>query len=207
TTDADIAPSLLYRTFKAAVSETFNAVTVDSDQSTSDTAVVMASGLSGARITAGTSSHRKFAAALGEVCLALALSTARDGEGATKLIQVHVKSAASKSDAAAAAKSVANSPLFKCAIHGRDPNWGRIVMAVGKSAAKVDLDKLSVTIGATRVFAKGRPVKFSHRAVRDYLKSDTVDVEIGMGLGREEFTAYTCDLSDVYITINADYHT
>ncbi len=207
TTDAKIAPSLLYRTFKAATAETFNAVTIDSDQSTSDTAIVMASGLAGGKIQYGTSAHRKFEDALEEVCLELALAMVRDGEGATKLIRVRVKSAATKTDAAAAAKSVANSPLFKCAIHGRDPNWGRIVMAVGKSAAKVDPNKLSVSIGGTRVYAKGQPVKFGHRTVREYLKGDTVDVEIDLGLGREKFTAYTCDLSGAYITINADYHT
>ncbi len=207
TTDAKIAPALLYRTFKAVAAETFNAVTIDSDQSTSDTAVVLASGLAGAKIQSGSLSHRKFAAALNEVCLELALATARDGEGATKLIQISVQSAAAKSDAVAAAKSVADSPLLKCAVHGADPNWGRIVMAVGKSAAKVDPAKLSVTIGGIRVYSQGLPKKFSHRAVRKHLKGDSVIIEINLGLGREKFTAYTCDLSNAYVKINADYHT
>ena len=207
TTDANIAPQLLHRTFKAAAAETFNAVTIDSDQSTSDTVVVFASGLAGAKIQSGSSSYRRFASALKEVCLELALAMARDGEGATKLIQITVKSAATKSDAVAAAKSVADSPLLKCAVHGADPNWGRIVMAVGKSAAKVDPAKLSVTIGGIRVYSQSLPKKFSRRAVREHLKGDTVIIEVSLGLGREKFTAYTCDLSGAYIKINADYHT
>lgn len=207
TTDAKIAPALLYRTFRAAVSETFNAVTVDSDQSTSDTVVALASGLAGARIQSGSSAHRKFAAPLTELCRELAIAMARDGEGATKLIQITVKSAATKSDAVAASKSVADSPLVKCAVHGADPNWGRIVMAVGKSEAKVDPAKISVTIGGTKVYARGLPKKFSHRAVRQHLKGDTAVIEVALGVGREKFTAYTCDLSAAYIKINADYHT
>ncbi len=207
TTDAKIAPPLLHRIFRAAAAETFNAVTIDSDQSTSDTAVVLASGRAGKKVQSGSTSCRKFAAALEEVCRELTLAMVRDGEGATKLISITVKSAATKSDAVAAAKSVADSPLLKCAVHGADPNWGRIVMAVGKSAAKVAPAKLSVTIGGIRVFARGLPKNFSHRAVREHLKGDTVVIEINLGLGGEKFTAYTCDLSGAYIKINADYHT
>ena len=207
TTDAKIAPALLYRCLKSAVADTFNAVTVDSDQSTSDTVVVMASGLAGPVIKSGSPDHRRFADALLEVCRELAMAMARDGEGATKLIRITVESAATKSDAVAAAKSIANSPLFKCAVHGADPNWGRVIMAVGKSTAKVDPERLSITIGSTRVFAKGRPAKFSHRVVREYLKGDTVDFKVTMGLGDGKFTAYGCDLSNAYIKINADYHT
>ncbi|MDY7010791.1 MAG: bifunctional glutamate N-acetyltransferase/amino-acid acetyltransferase ArgJ [Planctomycetota bacterium] len=207
TTDAKIAPSLLWRTLKAVAAETFNAVTVDSDQSTSDTIVTLASGLAGTKIQSGSSAHRKFAGALVEVCRKLAVAMARDGEGATKLIQITVKSAATKADAVAASKSVANSPLVKCAVHGADPNWGRIVMAVGNSTANVDPAKISVTIGDIKTYANGLPRNFSHRAVREHLKGDTVFIEVSLGMGREKFTAYTCDLSGAYVKINADYHT
>ncbi|HET6429225.1 MAG TPA: bifunctional glutamate N-acetyltransferase/amino-acid acetyltransferase ArgJ [Phycisphaerae bacterium] len=207
TTDADIAPPLLRRAFVPAVEASLNAVTVDSDQSTSDTAVVMASGKAGRRIPAASADYRKFAAALAEVLTALAMAMARDGEGATRLIQVSVAGARTDAEAKIAAMSVADSPLVKTAVHGGDPNWGRIVMALGKSAAKVVPQKLSVKIGGTVVFARGRPRPFNVKAVEKHLAGDPVVIEATLGLGAGRFTAYTCDLSREYITINADYHT
>ena len=207
TTDANVAPRTLHRAFAAAAEVSFNAVTIDSDQSTSDTAVVMASGRAGGRIARGTAEERKFSAALTEACTAMAMAMARDGEGATRLVQVNVTGAATDADAKVAAKAVADSPLVKTAVHGADPNWGRIVMAVGKSAAKVVPEKLSVKIGGVTVFARGAPKKFSSRPVAGHLAGDTVVIDVGLGLGRGKFTAYTCDLSREYITINADYHT
>ena len=207
TTDARIAPRLLYRSFQWAIAASLNAVTIDSDQSTSDTAVVMASNAAGRPLRAGSAGYRKFAAALAEVCTALAMAMTRDGEGATRLIRINVAGAASGADAEIAAKSVANSPLFKCAVHGGDPNWGRIVVAVGKSPAKVVPGKLSVAIGGVTVFTRGRPRKFDLRAVEKHLAGDTVVVDVRLGLGRGAFTAYTCDLSRQYVAINADYHT
>jgi len=180
---------------------------VDSDQSTSDTAVVMASGASGAKVAAGSPAAKKFAAALTEVCTALAMSMARDGEGATRLVVVNVRGAVSDADAKIAAKAIADSPLVKCAVHGGDPNWGRIAAAAGKSAAKVVQDKLSVAIGSVSIFARGLPKKFSARAVEKHLAGETVEIGVNLGLGKGKYTAYTCDLSREYITINADYHT
>ena len=207
TTDAAIAPRALAGVFKPAVRGSFNAVTIDSDESTSDTAVVMASGRAAQPIRAGSAGLRKFAAALAEVCRELAMAMARDGEGATKLIVIRVSGARSGADAEAAAKAVANSPLFKCAVHGGDPNWGRIVMAVGKSPAKVVPARLRVRIGNVTVFARGRGVKFDLRAAEEHLAGETVTVSVDLGLGRAQYTAYTCDLSANYVRINADYHT
>jgi len=207
TTDAAISPRPLHRAFRAAVGESFNALTIDSDQSTSDTAVVMASGLAGRRLARGSAGERKFAAALAEVCGALAMALARDGEGATRLVVVGVRGAASRRDAKIAAKAVADSPLVKTAVHGADPNWGRIVMAVGKSAAKVVAERLSVRIGRETVFARGRPRKCDLAAVEKHLRGETVTLDVNLGLGEGAFTAYTCDLSREYVTINADYHT
>jgi len=207
TTDARIAPRPLRSAFKAAAAGSFNALTIDSDQSTSDTAVVLASGQASKRIRPSSADERKFAAALSEVCLALTKAMARDGEGATKLIRIRVTGARSPADAKTAAKAVANSPLVKCAVHGADPNWGRIVVAVGKSRAKVKPEKLSVTIGGVAVFAAGMPRKASAAALAKHLAGDTVTIDVNLGLGKGQFTAYTCDLSREYISINADYHT
>ena len=207
TTDASVAPRTLHRAFAAATEVSFNAVTIDSDQSTSDTAVVLASGRAGKSIRAGSADQRKFSAALAETCLALTKALARDGEGATKLICVNVSGARSAADAEIAAKAVANSPLVKCAVHGGDPNWGRIVVAVGKSPAKVKPEKLSVKIGGLAVFAAGAGRKFNAAAVGKHLDGDTVTIDVGLGLGKGRFTAYTCDLSRQYVNINAHYHT
>ena len=207
TTDAVIAPRPLYAAFKKAAPTSFNAVTIDSDQSTSDTAVVMASGLAGSRIVPGSAAARRFAAALAEVCHSLAVAMARDGEGATKLIQVNVTGAVTSRQAEIVARAVANSPLFKCAVHGGDPNWGRILAAAGKSPAKVRPERLSVRIGGVAVFARGVPKRLNLRRVEQYLAGNSVLVELDLGLGKGRFTAYTCDLSARYVAINAEYHT
>ena len=207
TTDAKTSPALLQRAFKPAVEAGFNAVTVDTDQSTSDTAVVMASGLAGKPVKAGSVDERKFSAALGEVCETLARTMARDGEGATKLIEVRVRRARNAADAKIAGKAVADSPLLKCAVHGGDPNWGRIVAAVGKSAAKVVQEKLSVKIGGVTLFRRGAPLKFNVRAVEAHLAGDPVIIDVDLGQGQGAFTAFACDLSREYVAINADYST
>ena len=206
TTDADIAPTLLNKLWREAVSGTVNAVTVDSDESTSDTAVIMASGASGATVAAGATT-KKFAQALHELLNELAMAMARDGEGATKLVVIRVSGAVNDAQARIAALSVANSPLFKCAVHGGDPNWGRILCALGKSSAKVDQDRATVSLGGVKVFVKGTPQKYDLKAVETHLAGTTVEVDANLALGKGQFTAYTCDFSREYITINADYHT
>ena len=208
TTDAAVTPAALRKALTDAVAVSYNAVTVDSDTSTSDTVVVLAGGRAGNKpISARSSGYRKFAAALKEVCIELSRQIVADGEGATKVIEIAVRGARSDAEAEIAAKSVANSPLFKCAVHGCDPNWGRIVVALGKSAAKIDPDTLRVKIGTTTVFARGGRKPFDAKKVSKYLAADSVLISCDLGLGKGAFTALTCDLSREYITINADYHT
>ena len=208
TTDAAVAPAALHKALAATVATTFNAVTVDSDTSTSDTVALLASGAAGNRtLTAGSGDFAKFVAALRSVGDSLAWQLAADGEGATKVIEIDVRGARTDAEAKAAAKSVADSPLLKCAVHGCDPNWGRILMALGKSAAKVDPDKVTVKIGRTTVFARGAGRKFDAAKVSAYLGGKAVRIDCDLGLGKGRFRALTCDLSREYIAINADYHT
>ncbi len=208
TTDLVVAPAALHKALTAAATETFNAITIDSDTSTSDTVILLASGAVGNKpLTAASRHFRSFAEVLREVCGELARAAVSDGEGATKLVEVHVRSARNNKDAQIAAKSVANSPLFKCAVHGADPNWGRIVMALGKSTAKVAGEKLTVRIGGVTVFSRGAGRRFDRKKVTRHLAGDEIEVICELGLGRGRYTALTCDLSGEYITINADYHT
>jgi len=208
TTDAAIAPADLHKALVRAGRRSFNAVTVDSDTSTSDTVAVLASGAAGNKpLKGGSADYGKFQSALSEVCYELARSVVVDGEGATKLVEIAVCGARSDAEAKIAAKSVADSPLFKCAIHGGDPNWGRIAAALGKSAAKVDPDKLKIKIGGVTIFARGTGRKFDLAKVEAHLAGKEVKVACDLGLGKGGFTALTCDLSREYITINADYHT
>jgi glutamate N-acetyltransferase/amino-acid N-acetyltransferase len=208
TTDAAITPTVLHKALRAAVAPTFNAITIDSDTSTSDTVAIFASGEAGnAPLTSRSRDYKKFAAALREVCAALAYAMVADGEGATKVMSIHVRGARSDADAEIAAKAVANSPLVKCAVHGGDPNFGRIAAALGKSAAKVVQDKLTVKIGGVAVLTRGVARKFDLRKVERHMKGGEVEIECDLGVGRGEYTALTCDLSREYVTINAEYHT
>ena len=208
TTDLAVRPPALHKALTAAVAASFNTITVDSDTSTSDTIAVFASGAAGNRpVTARSAARKPFTAALTEVCRALARAVAADGEGATKLIEITVRGARSAPEAEIAAKSVANSPLLKCAVHGGDPNWGRIAAALGKSAAKVDPDKLTIRIGGVALLARGALRKFDLRKVEGHLAGPEVIIECDLGLGKGTYTALTCDLSRRYVSINADYHT
>jgi glutamate N-acetyltransferase/amino-acid N-acetyltransferase len=208
TTDAAIAPAALHQALRQVVGSTFNAITIDSDTSTSDTILVLASGKAGNKtVTPGSPEYRQFAGLLAEVCGALARAVVADGEGATKVVDIAVRGSRTDAEAAIAAKSVANSPLFKCAVHGGDPNWGRIAAALGKSSAKIDQAKLSISIGGVKVFSKGTGAKFDLKKVQQHLAGKEVQVLCELGLGKGQFTAVTCDLSREYITINADYHT
>ena len=208
TTNAAITPSALHKALAAAATQSFNAITIDSDTSTSDTVAVLASGTAGNKsITGRSASYQKFAVALAKLCRRLACEVVADGEGANKLIEITVCGARSAGEAEAAAKSVANSPLLKCAVHGGDSNWGRIVMALGKSAAKVAAEKLSVKIGGITVFAAGRGQKFNLKKVAKHMAGKKISILCDLRLGKGRFTAMTCDLSRRYVTINADYHT
>ncbi len=209
TTDAAIVPAALNRLLRESAETTFNAITVDGDTSTSDTLVALASGAAGhATIDSDAGPDaRRLRGAFGEVCGALAEAIARDGEGATKLVRVTVSGARSQADAKAAALTIANSPLFKTAVHGGDPNWGRILAAAGRSAATVDQDRATCKIGGIAVMRRGTSVKYDLPAIEAHMAGKEVAVELNLGLGHDRYTALTCDLSREYITINADYHT
>lgn len=206
TTDALVSPALLQRLLTAASDTSFNAVTIDDHTSTNDTAALLASGASGAKILS-PKSIKSFASALAEVCQSLAYQIAADGEGATKVIKINVTGAKTERDAKLMARFIANSPLVKCAMHGNDPNWGRIVSAAGYSGANFDPDRAELTLQKTVVFRRGQPVPFDAELVSKSLASKDVNVLLACRSGKGSATVWTCDLSKEYVTINADYHT
>ena len=204
-TDAKISPAALQKMVDRNVGATFNSITVDSDTSTSDTLLVAATGQSAAAEVKGATA-KAFETALAGVMRDLALQVVRDGEGATKLVEVRVTGAASDEDAAKVAFSIANSPLVKTAVAGQDPNWGRIVMAVGKSGAQADRDRLTIRFGDILVAEKGwRAPSYSEEAGADYMKQAELVIGVYLGMGRAKRTVWTCDLTDRYVEINADY--
>ena len=206
TTDAAASASVLRTLLGRSADGSFNAVTVDDHASTNDTAVLLASGAAGVKLdTPGAVD--KFAAALDEVCRSLAYQIAADGEGATKVVRIVVKGATTPAAAQAMARAIANSPLVKCAMHGNDPNWGRIVSAAGFAGVEFDPDRSSLKLQGTVVFRNGQPVSFDAAAASAALNAKEVTAELSCGTGKGEATVYTCDLSKEYVTINADYHT
>ena len=206
TTDAAVPAPLLRKLLGGATEGSFNAVTIDDHTSTNDTAALLASGASGAKIDSPRAA-KAFAAALNEVCQSLAYQIAADGEGATKVVVVTVKGAASESDARAMARAIANSPLVKCAMHGNDPNWGRIVSAAGLAGVPFDPDRATLALQGTVVFRNGQPVPFDAAEVSRSLGQAEVRAGLSCRLGKAEATCWTCDFSKEYVTINADYHT
>ena len=204
-TDAKIAPNALQKMVDRNVGATFNSITVDSDTSTSDTLLVAATGQSKAAEVKGPVA-KAFETALAGVMRDLALQVVRDGEGATKLVEIRVTGAASDDDAAKVAFSVANSPLVKTAVAGEDPNWGRIVAAIGKSGAEADRDRLTIRFGDILVAEKGwRAASYTEEAGAAYMTQPELVVAIDLGLGRAKRSVWTCDLTARYIQINADY--
>ncbi|MFW5881611.1 MAG: bifunctional glutamate N-acetyltransferase/amino-acid acetyltransferase ArgJ, partial [Roseicyclus sp.] len=207
-TDAQVTRDGLQAMLTAATKSSFNAITVDGDTSTSDTVLLAATGRAGGpRIASGRSAEGKvFAAALGRVMQDLALQIVRDGEGATKLVEVRVTGAKSARDAGKIARAIANSPLVKTAIAGEDPNWGRIVMAVGKSGAVADRDLLEIRLGDILVAEKGWVAEtYREEDGAAYMKGERLTIGVEMGLGRGAATVWTCDLTARYVEINADY--
>ncbi|MFO7920515.1 MAG: bifunctional glutamate N-acetyltransferase/amino-acid acetyltransferase ArgJ [Nioella sp.] len=207
-TDAAVTQPALQAMLKAATRGSFNAITVDSDTSTSDTVLMAATGRAGnapigsARSVAG----RAFMGALQEVMTDLALQIVRDGEGATKLVEVRVTGATTDLDAEKVARAIANSPLVKTAVAGEDPNWGRVVMAVGKSGAAADRDRLTIRFGDVLVAEKGWVAEsYSEAAGAAYMKNDELVIGVDLGLGGGAASVWTCDLTHQYIAINADY--
>ena len=204
-TDAKIPAARLQKLLSKNVDATFNSITVDSDTSTSDTLLLAATGLSPADAVSGPVA-KAFEAALRAVMMDLAHQVVRDGEGASKFIEVRVTGAASDADAHRVAMAVANSPLVKTAIAGQDPNWGRIVMAIGKSGATAERDRLTIRFGDLVVAKKGwRNPDYREDDGAAYMRQSELVIGIDMGLGRSARTVWTCDLTSRYIAINADY--
>jgi len=204
-TDARIEAPRLQSLLESAVGCSFNSVTVDGDMSTNDSAILLASGSSGVAID--DENEAVFAGLLRAVCVELAKKIARDGEGATRLVEIEVAGAATEADAKTIALSIANSPLVKCAIFGRDPNWGRIAMAAGKAGVAFDAAKLSFSLGKVELFREGEPVAFDQTDAEKQLADETVYIHLRLGEGNANWTAWTCDFSYDYVKINAEYHT
>ncbi|MEM9749608.1 MAG: bifunctional glutamate N-acetyltransferase/amino-acid acetyltransferase ArgJ [Pseudomonadota bacterium] len=207
-TDAAIPPPILQSMLTIHVRDTFNAITVDSDTSTSDTLLLGATGTAPHRPVARAGDRRLagFRRALDQVMLDLAHQVVRDGEGATKFVAVHVAGAATTKAARNMAFAIANSPLVKTAIAGEDPNWGRIVMAVGKSGEAADRDKLAIAFGPHPITVDGQIVPdYDEAPVAAYMKQSELEVFVDLGVGAAKAVVWTCDLTHGYISINADY--
>jgi len=207
-TDADIHPGVLRALLGLHVRTTFNSVTVDGDTSTNDTCLMFATGASNApRIgRVGDRRLKEFSAALDRVMLDLAHQLVRDGEGATKFVRVTVEGAASPASARKLAKSIADSPLVKTAIAGQDANWGRIVMAVGKTDEPVDRDHLAIRFGPHQAAIDGTvSPTYDEAKMTAYMKNAEIDITVDVGIGRASATVWTCDLTKGYIEINGDY--
>ena len=204
TTDAAVDARFLQSALQKAVNVSFNMITIDGDTSPSDTVVILTKGLAGTE-TINSRNGELFQKALDEVCLHLAKCVARDGEGATKLIEVAVEGAVNEAQARLAARTIASSPLFKAAVHGNDPNWGRIVSALGRSGAKVNENQLDVYLNDVCVMKQGSPVPFDKQELSTSLSGKEVSVRLYLNLGEGKATAWGCDLSEEYVTINSAY--
>ena len=206
TTDAEVPPPLLHQALRESALDTFNAITVDGECSTNDTLFALASGASGVRIDEAL--YPALLEGLLEVSRELALGIVRGGEGATKLISVTVRDARTRDDARQVARTIANSPLVKTAVHGADPNWGRIVAAAGRAGVRFDVGRASVHVGGILLFENGLPHDDAAPQAAEYLKNDTIDIEVSLGTGSgQQATIWGCDLSAEYVKINGEYRT
>lgn len=208
TTDANIGSEALQGLLRQAVDVSFNMITVDGDTSTNDMVVVMASGLAGHNeLTPDHPDWGKFAAALTEVCRTLAKAIARDGEGATKLVEVCVTGAAGEEDARVIAKTILGSSLVKAAVFGADANWGRIIAAAGRAGRPINPDTVDISIGSIPVLKQSRPVPFDEEETLAYLRGDTVRINVDLNMGDGQAVGWGCDLTYEYVRINAAYRT
>jgi len=206
TTDARVEVAFLARTLKAAVNDSFNMITIDGDTSTNDMVSIMANGRAdNEMITA--KNGRVFREALSQVCRYLACSIAADGEGATRLIEVCVEGAKSRSQARKLARLIAASALVKSAVHGSDPNWGRVVAVLGRSGAAMDEGTLDVYLQGEQVMHAGSPMPFEKDKLSRRMKADTVNIRVCLNIGAGNAVAWGCDLSQEYVTINSEYTT
>ena len=207
-TNADINSNILKTLLKRAVANSFNAITVDSDQSTNDMVSIFSTRALkiGQNLSLNDKVIQKFEFALKKLCLNLAKQVVVDGEGAKKFITINVINAKSLGSAKNIALSIANSPLIKTAVAGEDPNWGRIVMGIGKSGEAVDQKKLKIKIGNFIVAENGKIAEnYDEKKIKDYMEWDSIEIEINLKLGNDAFKCYTCDFTHDYIDINADY--
>ncbi|TMC36253.1 MAG: bifunctional glutamate N-acetyltransferase/amino-acid acetyltransferase ArgJ [Chloroflexi bacterium] len=208
TTDAAVESGLMAKLVKSVADRSFNQVTIDGDSSTNDSFLMLANGAAGNEpVRAGSVQAEQLEAGLVHVAQELARAIARDGEGATKLITVRVLDAVTDGDAREAARTVASSSLVKTAVHGGDPNWGRVVCALGYSGADLALDRLHLTVGGLVVFERGAGVDVDLAAVRRAFEQPEIEIVAKLGLGEGRAEAWGCDLSEEYVRINADYTT
>ena len=208
TTDANVETPLLARALDAAVQPSFNSITVDGDSSTNDTVIVMANGASNAAPIGDLSEdYFAFQAGLQHVCARLAEMLVRDGEGATKLVRIHVVGAVKRADAQKIAKTIANSLLVKTAIFGADANWGRIIAAAGRAGVEINPDIVDIQLGDILMLKAGAPQNFDEARAKKLLTQKEVDITVDLHLGNESATVLTCDLSYGYIKTNAAYRT
>lgn len=208
-TDANVAPTALQAALRQAAAASFNRVSVDGDTSTNDTLLLLASGQAGnPAIELESAAFGQFVAALTQLCIKLARMIARDGEGATKLIEITVSGAATETEADRAAKTVATSPLVKTALFGNDPNWGRVLAAIGRSNVQVNPTAVSLWLGDFLLLSAGEPQPFDAVAASQWLAgANEVKLRTQLGVGQAQATVWTCDFSYKYVEINAEYHT
>jgi glutamate N-acetyltransferase/amino-acid N-acetyltransferase len=207
-TDALIDNKALNTVFHQAIDSTFNTISVDGCMSTNDTAIILANGLAGNNpLERAQARLQRFRDMLSDVLMELSQAVIKDGEGATKFISISVEGAKARSDARKAAYTIANSNLVKTAFFGEDPNWGRILAALGSSGILFDKDRVSLSIGGVLVFSQDAPAAFSLNKLKEIFQRDRIDVEIQLGGGDKSYCVYTSDLSYDYVKINADYST
>jgi glutamate N-acetyltransferase/amino-acid N-acetyltransferase len=208
TTDADVAPPLLNQALRTVVEDTFNAISVDGESSTNDTVFMLANGMSNVKITADDSTYTALVIGLTSVCSWLAQEIVRGGEGATKLVTISVVGAASNEEAKSAARLISNSPLVKTALHGGDPNWGRVLAVAGRSGVMFDQHKAEVRIGHVTLYADATVFSERESEAAQHMEGPEIDVTVDLGTGGTgRATMWTCDFSAEYVHINADYRT
>ena len=208
TTDAPVEGDFLRKSLLSAVNSSFNMISVDGDTSTNDSVILMSNGAAGGNIVSSdTPDSVLFEQALNDVCVRLAMEIARDGEGASKLIEVTVEGAESNRDARAASLAIASSTLVKSAIHGGDPNWGRIIVALGYSGASLKEHLISLYINDVCIMEGGHPIPFFLESVQNTMRGTNIRLRLQLNMGQYDATAWGCDLSEEYVNFNSEYHT
>lgn len=207
-TDAAASPKVLHHALASVARCTFNAITVDGDTSTNDTALLLASGASGApRIEVGSKGYKSFVAALEKICRALALAIVSDGEGASRVVEIEVRGAPTESAAEQVARTIATSPLVKTALAGGDPNWGRILAAAGRAGVPFRPERAAIRMAGIHVYERGRALPFDEGAAHEKLMSATVPIVMDLRAGKSRARYWTCDFTAEYVHINASYRT